>query len=374
MIFYDIEYQIKNLNREKTLKNILNICSVKGVKISNDTFSFSVPFKYYKKVEEYFNKKEITILNKTPKGIFAFLKSTIFRLGIILAVILFCAFLCVSNSFVFTYEILGNELIKDDEILAILENQNVKGVVKKSDINTSLLENELLLLDKVSLVSVIVKGNALIINIKEKVYNLEYEDKGEFLPLKSNYNAVITEINVIQGTPLVKVGQTVKVGQDLISPYVKDTSGQTLSVKPMADIKADVFLTTITQIPNTYIEMVDTGKIIANKQIMLFGVSIFSKTEENHFKFYRIEEYTTDMSNNLILPVKIYNQTIYEQQENLIENYFLNNKEQILNDCQQKTRQLVGSCEIIKEEYSAVTTLADINQVTYTVVVNKSIC
>lgn len=370
----DIEYTIKSLNKEKIIRQITEISEIKNVKFINNQLKFIVPRKNKKKVESILAKKEIEILNKDHQGIVGFLNKTILRLGVIIPIVIFMIFLFICNHFVFKYEIIGNELIPSGDVYEILEKNNIKGLLNKNKIDKTKIENEIMELDKVSFVSVIVKGNTLIINLKEKVFNSEYEEKDDFVPLKSGFNGIITEINVIQGTPLVKVGQTVKEGQELIAPFVIDTSGQKLSVKPMADIKADVFLTTITQVPNTKLEMVDTGNISSSKVMSLFGLNIFVKQEECNFKNYRTETNVIDMASNILLPIKISKTIYYEQKEVWHNNYFETNKEQILSDIQQKTRQLVNSCEIIKKEYKTITTGADINQITYTVVVNKSIC
>ena len=120
--------------------------------------------------------------------------------------------------------------------------------------------------------------------------------------------------------------------------------------------------------------MLDTGNVIKTKTISLFGSNVFSKSVENNFAIFRTETQVEDMSKNLLLPFKIITTKYIEQRQDIIENYFETNREQILSDCQQKTRQLVNSCEIIKEEYNVITSVADINQITHTVVVNKSIC
>lgn len=370
----DIRFTLKNLNREKTLSKILKICEVKNVKINEDTYSFEISKKYKKSVQQLLNKQEISFIDTKNVGGISFLKNTIFRLGVIIPIIMFLVFLYISNMFVFNYKIYGNEMIDSKEIESILQKQNVAGITRKADIDIVKLTNSLQEIDKVSLVSVIIKGNTLVINIKEKVYNAEYEEQDNFSPILSNFNGIITEISLIQGTLLVKVGQTVKVGQKLVAPYVRDTSGNLLAVKPMADIKADVFLTTITNVPDVLKEMVDTGSIITNKTISLFNINIFERCPANNFKNYRKEETITNMANNVILPIKITNTVYYEQTEQITENYFNSNQEQILKDCQQKTRQLVESCEIIKEEYKTITNVAGINQICYTIVVNKSIC
>lgn len=368
-----IEYSIKNLNKEKTLRQLLTICNVKDIKISDNCFAFSVPYGKRKQVDSMLLKADIKILNKTHKGFFAFLNKTIFRIGVIIPIILFAVFAIIANQFVFNYQFQGNELVKNDEIVEVLKNNKVYGIVQKQKIDTKSLQLELQKLESVSFASVIIKGNTLVVNIKEKIYNAEYIEKDEFLPLKSNFNGIITEISVVQGTPLVSVGQTVTVGQELVSPYIKDTSGQSLAVKPMADIKADVFLTTTTIVPNTKTVYSKTGKTITHKTISLFGLNIYSHTPKNDFAIYECETLQENLT-NLILPFKICTTTFYEQTQTQIDNYFNANKNDILVDCQQKTRQLVNSCEIIKDEYYVITQVADLNQITCTVVVNKSIC
>ena len=373
-MIYSTEFTIKKLNKEKILKQVLSICPIHNIKTNEENFCFTISNKYKKNVEDILNKKNIKIINKQSKGLLSFFKRTILRLGVIIPICFFVILVFISNMYVFNYQILGNQRVTDGQVYEVLKANNVYGIINKKSIDKNKLEDALLGIDSVSLVSIILKGNTLIINIKEKVYNPEFEEKNEFVPLISEHNGVITELNVIQGTPLVKVGQTVKQGQKLVAPYVMDTSGQQLAVKPMADIKADVFLTTISQEPNTKIQMVDTGNVYRNKTISLFGINLYNNSKECPYKNYRTETEIVNMGDNLILPIKMNITKYYEQKEIVLENYFSNNKEQILLDCQQKTRQLITSCDIIKDEYNVVTTIADVNQITYTIVVNKSIC
>ena len=242
----------------------------------------------------------------------------------------------------------------------------------KSNINISKLQNQIQKIDKVSLVSVIIKGNTLIINIKEKVYNSEYEDKDSFLPIVSSHNGIITELTIIQGTPLVVVGQTIKVGQELVAPYVKDTNGKVLAVKPMADIKADVFYTTVTSVAETQVLYKDTGNSIKKREVKLFGNLIFSSSLENNFKLYRTETKEEYLGDNLF-PIKYIITKYIEQEEIIVNDYYTKNKEQILEECKQKTRQLFESYAIIKDEYNSVTKTAGIVRISYTFVVTKTL-
>ncbi|MBE7082213.1 MAG: hypothetical protein E7378_00830 [Clostridiales bacterium] len=369
-----VEYKIKNLNREKLFAQILEISIIKNINTTDTELSFCVEAKKAKKVENLLNKKQISIISKRQKGVFRFLKSGILRLGVILPIFIFFALALVCNFFVFQFDIVGNSLVQDDEIVQVLKQNNYLGITPKSKIKVFELETELQKIDKVSFASVILRGNTIVINIKEKVYNSEYEDKDGFKPLLSEFNGVITDMAIIQGTPLVKAGQTVKVGQALVAPYVIDTNGQKLNIKPMADIKADVFFTCSKTFSDTKIDYVDTGNIQKFKTISLFNMNIFSNEQQSSFETYRTETKKEFLVNNSLLPIVITYTTHYQQEQVITKNYFEANKQSLIDECGKIARQNIKDYEIIKEEYYNVESNVGLNIVTYTVVVNKSIC
>ena len=349
------EFIIKNLNKKKTIKEIIKICKIKDVKIDGENLKFSVPKSCEQKVEKVLQQKNIKVGAKRSFGILHFLTNTIFRCGIIIP-------------------ILGCEHVEIKDIQAILNNNKINGIILKNNINTINLQQEILKNNKgVSLCSVIIKGNTLIVNIKEKLHNTEYEEKDNFTPILSSFNGIITEVSVVQGTALVKVGQTVKIGQELVAPYVSDTSGNKLSVVPMADIKADVFYTVSEDIPNTKIEYVNTNEIKCYKQIYFCNIPIYGDTHNHGFKHYDVHVQEKYLSKNSI-PIKYVLTKYIKQKQSVTENYYTNNSQQILSKIEEKTRQLVPEYEIIKEQYHTVTQNAGIFKVTYTIVVNKSIC
>ena len=85
----DIEFTLKNLNGERTLSKVLQICEVKDVKIKDDCFSFIVNKKYKKRVQALLSKQEIMVINKKGKGLISFFNSTIFRIGIIIPIMVY---------------------------------------------------------------------------------------------------------------------------------------------------------------------------------------------------------------------------------------------------------------------------------------------
>lgn len=367
-----IEYCINNLNREKIFKEIVKETKITDIKICNNQIKFCVNKKYQKKVDKILEKKNAKIINKKIIGGINYLKNVFFKLEVAIPIILFIFFLIISNNYILRFEIQGIEQINKNEIMQIIKQNDINNFTLKNKINLKQLENNILKVDKVSLVSATIKGNTLIINIKEKVHNPEYEEKDSFLPLVSKYNGIVTKINVTQGTPLVKVGQTIKVGQELIAPYVIDTSGETRGVYAKGEVFADVFFSESFEVNSAEIKYSPTGKVIQNRQIFVGSVKIFDANIECKFKEYKTEV-KEQILNGALLPLKIVETIYYEQNAEVIEDYFEKNKEQILEDCKQKTRQLIPNYDIIKDEYYDITTLAGINRITYTYLVELEI-
>lgn len=367
-----VVYTIKNLNKEKIFKEILKITNIYDVKIMETELSFCINGKDEKNTDKILDKKNIKICNKKNIGIHNFLKTNVLKMSIILPIFIFFIFLCICNNYIFQYKIYGLETISKNEIIEVLKNSGVDGITNKKSINRQVIENNIQKMDRVSLVSTAIKGNVLLINIKEKVYNPEYEDKENFKPIIAEYDGIITEITIIQGTPKIRVGQIVKKGQILVSPIIQDTGGTEREVNPLADIKADIFYTTITEIADSKLEYIDTGNTFKKRQIFMNNNIIFDDGISCKYKFYRTDIKKQYLSNNII-PLLLVETVFIEQIESFNPNYFNTNKEIIIEKCREKTRQLFSKYEIIKDEYYEITNNAGINRIAYTCIVNSSI-
>src|SRR5699024_8221798 len=99
---------------------------------------------------------------------------------------------------------------------------------------------------------------------------LPEEMQGSFQPIVSDYDGMITHINLIQGTPNVKVGDIVQKGDVLVYPYVADGEGQVMPVLPRAEIKADVWLSENEVFYEYQIKQERTGRKIECGTITLF--------------------------------------------------------------------------------------------------------
>ena len=367
------KFVLKNLNREKILKEIVKITQINNIKIDGDSVSFCVAQKDAKKVKKILDKKGAKIKETTKRGLVFFLKTNVLKIGIVVPVLLFVAFFLISGDYIFNLQINGLERVDKNEIIAILGENGISRNCCKANVNTKEIEKQIQKLQGISFASVIVKGNTLIVNVKEQVYNPEYMDKDNFAPIVARHGGIITHIEVVQGTALVKVGQTVLEGQQLVAPYTINTDGKKLNVLPMADIKADVFYSNSISVADKHIKMEDTGEIFVKKQIFWGDNIIFDDGSTCTYQHFAVHEDRQFLANKNCLPLVLVTTIYFQQSPKEINNYFDLNKQSIINDCAEKTRQLVASYAIIKDEYYEITSVAGINRVTYTCVVSESI-
>ena len=268
----------------------------------------------------------------------------------------------------------GLEKINQEEVYSILSNQNVTTFCKKKDISLSSLEKTLSKnIENISLVSAIIKGNTLVISIKEKVQNDEVDNLDNFQPLVSKFDGQITNIKLVQGTLKVNVGDMVKVGQILVEPYILDSSNNKRAVKPIAEIEARVWQTFKTEHKESKIVSRRTGKEQVVENLIFMGLNLTNFHNECDFPSYELKIDTICISNNNILPIYRQKITYYEMETILIEEKFEENKEKIFEEIKQKALLYLDKCDIIKNEYFNVNKINGQYVVEYVVEIIKRI-
>ena len=86
------------------------------------------------------------------------------------------------------------------------------------------------------MVSIIKKGTSIIVNVKEVRVPSIIANLGQQTHLISGFEGVVTQINVVQGTPLIKVGDVIKTGDALIAGYFDNIDGTKTSCIAMGEV------------------------------------------------------------------------------------------------------------------------------------------
>ncbi len=365
------KFEIPSLNTEKLINKLILEFDIFDIKKDDKSCTFFCKSKNKKQIEKILKQFGYNIKSKSYFGLAKHLKN-VSSLGIIIGIAVSLALYILSTFFISDVLIVGNLSITSNQIMQVLEKHNINKWSLKSSIDVKSLEKELEEIKYVSYASVIIKGNALILNIKEQLTNNEIVNIGTFQPLVAKYDGKVTSIKLIQGTSAVKVGDIVKLGDVLVFPYVLNDDGTMLSVQPLADITCDVWITTRLEVKDKEIKKIKTNNIVSNYSISFMGINLYSTNKEIAFVDYEIEEKECYLS-NCILPIKIKYTNYYEFVFEEFDTNFEENKDKYIEKTRQMSLLNVKEYDIIKDESYVINKQGETNTIIYTITLNKLI-
>ncbi|MCD8090849.1 MAG: sporulation protein YqfD, partial [Clostridiales bacterium] len=133
----------------------------------------------------------------------------------------FSLFLLFSTGRIWLIEVRGNYRAPTGEILELCAENSLTYGAKKSLLDTNLIERELKNRFKdISFASVSVSGTRALITVSETIPTAEKTEEAAAGDIVSECSAVITDLTVSAGTPMVREGTAVGAGDILISGEV----------------------------------------------------------------------------------------------------------------------------------------------------------
>ena len=364
-----VRFVVKGLNQERAFTSLSKLVRIFKInRTDKHICELEILPKDEKQTRKFLQDNNFEIVSVQAQGAHASLKRFLSCYGLIVALILSVSAYFLQKGFVWQIKVFGNEKLGAYEITRMVEQNLSSRQIAKIDtkkLEIVLKEN----FKQISSVSVAIVGQSVVVNINEAV--LPDEMTGDFKPLVCEYDCKITEIELIQGTINVKLGDIVRKGEVLVEPYIIDSEGQSRPVKPIANIKAEVWLTGISEHSDSYYRTTRTGRVIEQSKALLFGIELYKNSKQIPFKQYEVEEQTKALS-YILLPIKIKKTKIYETKTELIEQTFEEVKDEIIQASREKALQNAQDCEIIKESFSIVET-AGVHIVTYLVTASRYI-
>lgn len=344
-----VQFKIKGLNQEKNLNILAKKFPIYDiVRVSKNCSIFKVNIFHAKKVRKILIDLNYEILEEKRLGALPVLLR-VFNIYTISAIIFSTILIFAQSPYIWQYEILGEENISKTEVVSFIKDNFTKNKYK---LNTKSVEGALYEeYEEISFVSVIVRGQTLIVNIKEKL--LPEEIYGDFKPIISEYDGKVTGINLISGTMAVKTGDYIKAGDVLVYPYYND-AGTIKKVMANAEITMEIYHTSSITHFEDRIELVRTGRSSVNTEVLLFNLPIYSNIYEMDYKLYETETNEQNLISNNILPLKLKRTTYYELEEVKIHETFEEAKDRLLKEAREKALLNAGNCDIIKDEYYTV--------------------
>ena len=363
--------KVKGLNQERAINNISKTVNIYNFKRYDKSLSeFEIDLKDSKKIKKLLENEGLALLSIKNSGLAYIFKEILGRLGIIIGLIFVLFFYIIQYGFVLKIEVWGGESHEQAEVRKFVQENMTSHF--KSNISTEELEIKVRNnFDYVSSVSIAIIGQSLIVNLNPTI--LPDEMEGEFKPIVSEYNGLITKINLIQGTLNCKVGDIVQEGDILVLPYTIDSDGNMYEVQPRAEIYADVWISSTVSHYDYKIVQSRTGKTITTSQVLLGGLVIYDNSPSVSFADYECETSTKILTKNLILPLYLKKTIYYEIAIEEIYQPFDEVKDTIIEQAHEKVLIFFDKNDIIINENVTITEGGGCHNVNYTLTVNKNI-
>ncbi len=234
LLFFIVGYVVIMI--EGPVERFINLCISKGISLrdlrsfSSRKIQFKIPLHDFWAIRSIIKQTGCKIKILEKRGLPFYWSKIKKRKLLILGSIMFVATMYILSSFVWFIDVYSHEelvLIEKKEIIEIANKSGLRSGISKSSINVDEVERMILSqIPEISWVGLEFEGTKVQIEVVErKLPSEEYMDK-EPKHLIAAKDGVIHEILVMMGQPLIKVGDTVEMGQILISgiivPQIED--------------------------------------------------------------------------------------------------------------------------------------------------------
>ncbi len=268
-----LELELSGIYPEKIfsffVQNRINVWNSRFV---NKKIRLCVTVKDFKRLPKILRKSGIRVHILNKKGFPFFIKKYKKRMGIFTGLILFFVILQLISGFVWIINVEGNKNIPDNEIMAVCNELGIKIGTKKSEIDTKNTPQDLLLkMDKLSWSSFNIEGCLLTVNVTE--VKPKKEDNSVATNLKAKCDGIIKRIDVTSGNCMVKVGDTVKKGDVLVSGII-ETATDTKFVHSIGSVIAETEQTVCFEEPFLKELKYPTGKVKQKSVLDIFTIKI----------------------------------------------------------------------------------------------------
>lgn len=305
------------------LEKFVNICVHRQIflwdikRSKNSTLTLKVSVKGFKALRPVARKTNCRVRIIKKKGVPFFLNRYKRRKAFIFGPFLFILLLYIMTSFIWSVEVTGNKEIEYDFLIDVLAKNGIKPGVLKFGIDTDKVVNNLILeIDKLSWVSVSIKGTKAKVQVAERTVAPELVPKNIPCDIIARRDGVITSIIVKEGYEMVKVGDTVVKGQVLISGKVpiKNETEKVRFVHSIGSVTARTWYEKSSPVNMKRIRKVNTGRTKDHISLILFTkrIKLFSgKVDFDDYEKVEIRK-RLSLGEDLVLPFEIAIDRFYE--------------------------------------------------------------
>lgn len=338
---YDISITGSNIST-LTSKLVANGLRLHNINRDKNSLFFSINEKDYR----LFNSLDLSLYKieiSNYGGINYFKNKLISNMGIITGLIVSLVLFYLVSNRVFYINIIGLEKVSSVELEESLEAIGIKTFSKMPN-STDYIREHLEKSFDFSLVSVITKGNAIIINVKEEI-----ENNIDCLDIVASFDMVIKDIIVYSGTSCVQKGDIVRNGQTLV--YAYNINGEVKEpISPKAEIIATRFISKSYTFYNEEEVVLRTGNSkVVSCEYYLGNNKVYSDYSTHDFIDFEGVVFDKKISNYLI-PIHLCKEVVYELKRDITKRDFEVEKEDILNNLRKECLKDAEGLNIVGEK------------------------
>lgn len=276
-------------------------------------------------------------------GIVELAKKIKYCLGFLLAFVICFSYLFSFNELVFDVDVQSSVLNFDtSSVVKFLEDTGVKsGMLKKnlskSEVKKMIISN----FENVSDCNVFVDGGKVLIKVFPGVKN----DNEKVKKIISNFDAVVTKVDVFAGESKVSVGDVVKMGDVLIES----------DLEAKGDVFGKVYFNSTILYNEKQEKIVKTGKYVLSKKYFFRNLFTINHTKQHTFLKYLTKKCVFYPFGNYFIPLAC-EETLFEEieiKEEIVP--FENVEEEVKNKAYNEAlKQIEDVSKITNVSYSIV--------------------
>ena len=235
----------------------INLCGIRhmmlwDIRKDGDSYTMCISLKSFFEMKDIVRKTSTRVVVLKRIGLPFYLSGVKKRWFFPAFLIIIAVLFLVSQIFLWNIRIQGNQSFTEERVISFLEENGVKRGILLRRVDTEALEKEMRkTFPSVTWLSVYLEGNSLMLNIKENDKPIPEENGTQEKPHKegfleeekgidicANKEGRVVSIVMRTGTPMVQIGDDVKVGDVLIQGSVEifDNEG---NVRERVKVHAD---------------------------------------------------------------------------------------------------------------------------------------
>ncbi len=225
-------------------ERLLNLCARGGVPVWNgrktgNVYTACTTTKGARRLESLAQKAGVTVEILGSGGAPALLRSYRKRVGLLAGAVILLAALLFMGSFIWRIDIVGAEQVSETDIRNVLRDLGVRrGVLRDSIDAVDVARQMILRLPDLSWAAVNLRGSVATVEVKERVEPPVRVDDQVPHNVVAQKTGFITAMEVYEGQPTVKVGDSVAAGDILVSGIMEDKNGRSRTVHARARVVA----------------------------------------------------------------------------------------------------------------------------------------